>query len=454
MVHFSPLEEFDAPVYNRIHQEQIVAGMTVQHRDENPALQEHVIVQEIPLVSIVERIQEQFLVFAPHVVGSLPPFEKFDAPLYNQIDQELIVAGEITQHSVENPAVQEQVIVQEQVVGSLLPLEEFHVPVYNQTHQEQVVAGMATQHRVENPAVQEQVIVQEIPHVSIVERIQERIVSSAPQVICALSPLEEFDAPVYNQIHQEKIIAEEITQHRVGNPAVQEQVFVHGIPQVPQFVDSFPPLKEFVAPMCNQVLQEQIVATVQPHVRFQEIPEIQVVERIQEQIVEPIEAPLQEHVQLHTAFQIAHVPVPRIQEIPQEHLPERIAEQIVPGQIEEQIWDIPFLPIVEETVDLVPVLPHERLHPREHPHRPDEIVEAAALSVLENVFHERQRRVDHCVQVLEREKEKLRVLEERGVVPPHKLQSLRSHIQSGKDAMADAVRDLYECNQQVKRRRL
>ena len=282
---FSP-EEFDAPVYNQIDQEQIVTGMTTQHRVENPAVQEQVIVQE-------------------QVVGSLPPLEEFHVPVYNQIHQEQIVTGMTTQHRVENPAVQEQVIVQEQVVGSLPPLEEFPVPVYNQIHQEQVVAGMATQHRVENPAVQEQVIVQEIPHVSIVERVQERIVSSAPQVICALSPLEEFDAPVYNQIHQEKIIAEEITQHRVGNPAVQEQVFVHGIPQVPQFVDSFPPLKEFVAPMCNQVLQEQIVATVQPHVRFQEIPEIQVVERIQEQIVEPIEAPLQEHVQLHTALQIS-----------------------------------------------------------------------------------------------------------------------------------------------------
>ena len=159
-------------------------------------------------------------------------------------------------------------------------------------------------------------------------------------------------------------------------------------------------------------------------------------ERIQEQIVEPIEAPLREHVHLHTAIQMVHVPVPRIQEIPQEHLPERIAEQF---------GDIPVPPIVEET---------ERLHPRELSPRPDKIVEAAALSVLENVLHERQRLVDHCVQILKREKEKLRVLEERGVVPPHEFQSRRSHIQSGKDAMADAVRDLYEWKQQVKCRRL
>ena len=218
----------------------------------------------------------------------------------------------------------------------------------------------------------------------------------------------------------------------------------------------FSQLDEAITGLVNPQFCTNADETSQVPVVVQEIPEVQVVERIQEQSVEPIEAPPQEHVQLHTAIQIVYVPVPRIQEIPQEHLPERIAEQVVPERIEEQIGDISVPPIVEETVDLVPVSPHdERLHLRElSHHRPDEIVEAAALSVVENVLHERQRRVDHCVRVLKREKEKLRVLEERGVVPPHELQSLRSHIQSGKDAMADAMRDLYECNQQVKRRRL
>ena len=37
---------------------------------------------------------------------------------------------------------------------------------------------------------------------------------------------------------------------------------------------------------------------------------------------------------------------------------------------------------------------------------------------------------------------------------PHELQSLRSDIQSGKDAMAVAVRNLHEDQQQLKRRRL
>ena len=49
--------------------------------------------------------------------------------------------------------------------------------------------------------------------------------------------------------------------------------------------------------MCNQVLQEQIVATIQPHVQFQEIPEVQFVERIQEQIVDTIKMVSQERVQ-------------------------------------------------------------------------------------------------------------------------------------------------------------
>ena len=42
----------------------------------------------------------------------------------------------------------------------------------------------------------------------------------------------EFDAPVYNQFHQEQIVAGEMTQNIVENPAVQEQLIVQEIPQV------------------------------------------------------------------------------------------------------------------------------------------------------------------------------------------------------------------------------
>ena len=81
-----------------------------------------------------------------------------------------------------------------------------------------------------------------------------------------------------------------------------------------QVVGSFPFLEDFATRMYNQVHQEQIVATVQQQAIVQEIPEVQVVERIQEQFVETIEALPQEQVQQHTAIQIVHVPVPQIQE--------------------------------------------------------------------------------------------------------------------------------------------
>ena len=68
----------------------MVAGMTIQHRDENPAVQEHVIVQETPQFPIAEQIQEQNVditglvnphfsftgveVSTPQAVGSPPLF--------------------------------------------------------------------------------------------------------------------------------------------------------------------------------------------------------------------------------------------------------------------------------------------------------------------------------------------------------------------------------------------
>ena len=54
-----PLEEFDAPVCNPFHQEQVVAGMTTQHMIGNPDVQDQVIVQDVP--GVVERIQERIL---------------------------------------------------------------------------------------------------------------------------------------------------------------------------------------------------------------------------------------------------------------------------------------------------------------------------------------------------------------------------------------------------------
>ena len=106
-----------------------------------------------------------------------------------------------------------------------------------------IVAGETTQNTVENPAVQEQVIVQEIPRRCVTHSAQRRLRSashhpsfdltgrdlteymrrsspsavhfhyhrrvgdcSAPQVVGSFSAFEEFDAPVYNRIHQEQIV--------------------------------------------------------------------------------------------------------------------------------------------------------------------------------------------------------------------------------------------------------
>ena len=301
---FSPLEEFDAPVYNQIHQELIVAGETTQNTFENRAVQEQVIVQEIPQtpqVQIVERIQEQIV----ELIDVLAPARTYAAPSQQlpSIIKAVTTGVNLDMTSLVKPlfSITGVEVSAPQAVGSFSPLEEFDAPVYNQIHQELIVAGETTQNTFENRAVQEQVIVQEIPQtpqVQNVERIQEQIVElidvlapartytgssqqlpsiikavttgvnldmtglvkplfsitgvevSAPQAVGSFSPLEEFDAPVYNQIHQELIVAGETTQNTFENRAVQEQVIVQEIPQTPQ---------------------------------------VQIVERIQEQIVELID---------------------------------------------------------------------------------------------------------------------------------------------------------------------
>ena len=54
----------------------------------------------------------------------------------------------------------------------------------------------------------------------------------APQVVVLLPPLEEFTAPVYNQVHQEQMVAGEMTQNIIENSAVQEQAIVREIPRL------------------------------------------------------------------------------------------------------------------------------------------------------------------------------------------------------------------------------
>ena len=54
----------------------------------------------------------------------------------------------------------------------------------------------------------------------------------ASHVVDSLPPLEEFTEPVYNQVHQEQIVAGEMTQDIIGISAVQEQVIVQEIPPI------------------------------------------------------------------------------------------------------------------------------------------------------------------------------------------------------------------------------
>ena len=114
----------------------------------------------------------------------------------------------------------------------------------NQVLQDQIVAGEATQNTVENPAVQEQAIGQEHSELQVMERIHEQIVditslvnpqissfameASAPPVVVSLPPLEEFTAPVYNQVYQEQIVAGEMTLNKGENPAV---CVAHSVPR-------------------------------------------------------------------------------------------------------------------------------------------------------------------------------------------------------------------------------
>ena len=92
-------------------------------------------------------------------------------------------------------------------------------------------------------------------------------------------------------------------------------------------------------------------------------------------------------------------------------LPSHPAAHAAREQIAEQIVNnlMPQSPVV-------PVIDHASTsHEREQ-----QQLEAVALNVVENVFHEDQREVDRCVRVLKREQEKARVLEERAVQHPER----------------------------------
>ena len=195
---------------------------------------------------------------------------------------------------------------------------------------------------------------------------------------------------------------------------------------------------------------------------------------VKEQIVAELE-----RVQ-RTAEQIVHVPVPQIQEQLEERV-QVIPRELFPERIEEQIVDIPVPSIVEEIAEVVQFIPQERFQQRTLEQivgvpcatgcggtarcRSDDPVllmspvlnNSLCWNFFESIVHEKQVEVDRCVLVLKREKEKWRFLEDCSFVPPRDLEELRRHIQTGKDAMAVAMRDLHACREQSdlwKRRRI
>ena len=93
---------FAAPVFHRVHQEQLAGGDTTENMVNFPVVQEQ------------------------GVVGSLPPAEEFTEPVFTAFHQEQFSAGETTENIANFLVVQEQVLVQAfpRLVGSS-PVDEF-----------------------------------------------------------------------------------------------------------------------------------------------------------------------------------------------------------------------------------------------------------------------------------------------------------------------------------------
>ena len=210
-------EDFAAPVCNQINQEQILTACS-----RAPVFEYAAPAYIAPALAVTSDAHSQQLL-------------SVDTTTTVTTDVNLDIIGlmypQFSSTAVELPSTQ--------VVGSLPPSEEFDAPVYNQIHQEQIDAGMTTQHRSENPAVQDQVIVQEI--LEVVQRTQERILDHIEVL-----PLERV------QQHTAKQIVHVPVSH------IQEQSAVHDSVNPQISTTSFGALQVQVA----ERIQEQIVGTI------------------------------------------------------------------------------------------------------------------------------------------------------------------------------------------------
>ena len=87
------------------------------------------------------------------------------------------------------------------------------------------------------------------------------IVQEIPDVVDSLPPVEEFTDPGYNQVHHEQSVAGEMTQYVLGNFAMQDQVIVQDIPEVVERIQEPPvlmPMTDTAPVVAEDVQSDQI----------------------------------------------------------------------------------------------------------------------------------------------------------------------------------------------------
>ena len=130
------------------------------------------------------------------------------------------------------------------------------------------------------------------PSVTLLNEAITRLVN--PQI--SISADETSQVQIVAQATPEIPVAEWIQEKSAVTDLVKPHISITA-DKTSQIVGSFSLLENSVAPVYNRVHQERIVATVQPHVIGQEIPQLPIVEWIQEQIDETIEVVPQERVE-------------------------------------------------------------------------------------------------------------------------------------------------------------
>ena len=158
-----PFQGFTATVYNQVHQEQIVSGEMTLNIVQNPAVQEQVVVQEVPWRCVAHSAQRR-LRFASHHTS-------FD-----------LTGLDLTEYLMRS--------------SPSAVLFHYHRRVWDCSccHWDTLLHAFDYDTELKS-TVWEKICYIVLDFNTV---LQEQIVSSAPQVVGSLSPSEEFDALVYN----------------------------------------------------------------------------------------------------------------------------------------------------------------------------------------------------------------------------------------------------------------